>query len=227
MIVTLTATRGEDCGKTFRLVNGEVAVLGRSSQADLILRDEGVSRRHCRIEVRSDATTIGDMNFKNGTTVNGLRICDEVQLRQDDIIELGRTALKVGLAANAATTGKAPPPAEEEFDIAEEVPLEQNPDWLWGLHEETDAAEDAEGSSGSLMDAFEDSPADLTFEDQPNEEKPKFAIQPIEDEPRPTAADELVGVVIAASARTTSARYTGACRYPWTDRSPSRYSCPK
>ena len=88
----------EDGGVT-RLVALHQAVthVGRGFSADLRLEDQSVSRRHAVVVDDGEGARILDDRsangtFVNGTFVNGVRITD-AQLRDRDVIQLGRVAL--------------------------------------------------------------------------------------------------------------------------------------
>lgn len=95
---TLTVIEGRDFGCVFQLDKPE-NVLGRSEEADIRLDDGKASRRHILITVQdngdpeSSRVTAIDLNSKNGTYINGLKIA-EVVLRNADKISIGDTILK-------------------------------------------------------------------------------------------------------------------------------------
>jgi predicted Ser/Thr protein kinase len=63
-------------------------LLGRSADCDVRLRDNGVSRRHCRIRCDGDRVRIEDLGSSGGTRVNGRRVRRAV-LRDGDELALG------------------------------------------------------------------------------------------------------------------------------------------
>jgi pSer/pThr/pTyr-binding forkhead associated (FHA) protein len=81
-------------GDVTRLVALRQAVthVGRGFSADLRLEDQSVSRRHAVIVDDGARARILDDRSANGTFVNGLRVSN-VQLRDRDVIQLGRVAL--------------------------------------------------------------------------------------------------------------------------------------
>ena len=81
-------------GDVTRLValHQRVTHLGRGFSADLRLEDQSVSRRHAVVVDDGRGTRILDDRSANGTFVNGLRVSN-VQLRDRDVIQLGRVAL--------------------------------------------------------------------------------------------------------------------------------------
>ncbi|WP_168210521.1 GGDEF domain-containing protein [Persicimonas caeni] len=64
-------------------------VVGRADDADLVITDEGVSRRHARFYLREQGGYVEDLNSSNGVYVNGQRIERFAHLEQGDKITLG------------------------------------------------------------------------------------------------------------------------------------------
>jgi predicted component of type VI protein secretion system len=68
----------------------EPQTIGRSSDCDLILQDQTVSRRHCEVRLEDDVVYIEDLNSRYGTTIGGeVHLGEEVQLRLGQELELG------------------------------------------------------------------------------------------------------------------------------------------
>jgi hypothetical protein len=79
------------------VLDGPRAVLGRSDQAECVLRDPNVSRRHA--ELRQDASgqwEIVDLGSTNGVKVNGRRVT-EAPLREGDQVTVGTTTFRFGI----------------------------------------------------------------------------------------------------------------------------------
>ncbi len=90
----LVVLSGSRVGAVFRL-DRAVTVVGRSSQADVNIDDDGVSRNHIRISREGDAHVAQDLGSRNGTFVNGTRLGERLTLADGDKIQLGRgTILK-------------------------------------------------------------------------------------------------------------------------------------
>jgi len=66
----------------------------RKRGPDIILRDTSVSRTHALVFVTRDVISVADLMSTNGTRVNGTAITD-VDLREGDVIHLGKTKLRV------------------------------------------------------------------------------------------------------------------------------------
>ncbi|MEO7070141.1 MAG: DUF3662 and FHA domain-containing protein [Nostocoides sp.] len=75
---------------------GALTIVGRDDDADIILDDPGISRRHSEIRVTSDGprlvSSIRDLDSTNGTFVNGERISG-TRLQDGDRIAVGRTSV--------------------------------------------------------------------------------------------------------------------------------------
>jgi hypothetical protein len=67
-------------------------VIGRGTDADLQLLDQGISRRHLDIQFDGNFATVYDLGSTNGTTVNGHEVGSQV-LRHGDVIRAGHTRL--------------------------------------------------------------------------------------------------------------------------------------
>ncbi len=67
-------------------------VVGRGSDSDLQLLDQGVSRRHLDIQYDGHHATAYDLGSTNGTTVNGHPMGSQL-LRHGDVIRVGHTRL--------------------------------------------------------------------------------------------------------------------------------------
>jgi len=84
-------------------------VLGR--QADLVIEDPQVSRRHASVRPAGDALEVEDHGSRNGTWVNGARIAATTRLVPGDQVRLGDTTFEVeGTAVRAAPTQLRPDP---------------------------------------------------------------------------------------------------------------------
>ena len=67
-------------------------VVGRGTDADLQLLDQGISRRHLDIQFDGNYATVYDLGSTNGTTVNGHEVGSQV-LRHGDVVRIGHTRL--------------------------------------------------------------------------------------------------------------------------------------
>lgn len=80
------------------VLTGPVTTLGRGSEADVVLDDHGVSRRHAelRVDTSSGATVLSvlDLGSTNGTFVGDQQV-DHQALRVGDVVTLGNSRVVV------------------------------------------------------------------------------------------------------------------------------------
>ncbi|GAB3537008.1 DUF3662 and FHA domain-containing protein [Arthrobacter tecti] len=74
-------------------LNAGTVVLGRSSEADILIDDTGVSRRHLEIRTGSGTARAVDLGSTNGSYVNGQRVQGEAELTDGSVITMGRTKM--------------------------------------------------------------------------------------------------------------------------------------
>ena len=92
----LRVIEGDEKGRAFRLIGKSKFTIGRSSQADLRLKDGKVSRIHAIVERVGDHFIIVDQESANGTMVNGDSVRKTV-LKEGDYIRLGFSIIKFGI----------------------------------------------------------------------------------------------------------------------------------
>ena len=91
-LVVIYSTDSRQLGKRHVLGSQPVS-LGRGSDNTIVLENDSVSRRHCRIEKRGRQYHIQDLSSTNGTYVNDELITD-YQLRRGDQVKVGDTIFK-------------------------------------------------------------------------------------------------------------------------------------
>ena len=84
-------------------LNAPSIVLGRSSDADILIDDTGVSRRHLEIRTGPGSAQAIDLGSTNGSYVNGQKIVGSSELTDGATITMGRT--KIIFRLLPATTG--------------------------------------------------------------------------------------------------------------------------
>lgn len=70
-------------------------VIGRGEEADLIVRDAEVSRKHARLESSGGVVYVRDLESSNGTFLNGRRVRAAIEVRPGDEIDMGTTRLLI------------------------------------------------------------------------------------------------------------------------------------
>jgi hypothetical protein len=71
------------------LLGSAGAVIGRSRDADVLIDDPNVSRRHAEVRPSGGSWIVRDLGSTNGVKVNGRRIQGPQSLKRGDVIELG------------------------------------------------------------------------------------------------------------------------------------------
>ncbi|HBQ18992.1 MAG: DUF4388 domain-containing protein [Sandaracinaceae bacterium] len=85
---------GKYQGGEFPLPVSKEIVVGRSSELDMVLVEDMVSRRHAKITVTGDQIFIQDLGSTNGTFVNGEKI-KRARLQEGDRILIGTSIIKL------------------------------------------------------------------------------------------------------------------------------------
>jgi pSer/pThr/pTyr-binding forkhead associated (FHA) protein len=88
----------------------QITHVGRGFAATLQLEDASVSRRHAIVVQRSGSVRILDDRSANGTWLNGRRVFD-AELRDGDVVVLGRVALVYRVVLAQGASGARPPDA--------------------------------------------------------------------------------------------------------------------
>jgi diguanylate cyclase (GGDEF)-like protein len=87
----LVHVQGTELGRVRELTK-EKTLMGRSTDADLWLGDDGVSRKHARLVKVDNDFFIEDLNSANGTFVQGERVTRQ-KLNDGDQLQLGPAAI--------------------------------------------------------------------------------------------------------------------------------------
>ncbi len=82
-------------GKTETLFDKESFVIGSNPNAvDLLVDDRLASRSHARVSVKDGKYYLEDLGSTNGTYLNGSKLKGRQQLKNGDLIEVGKTSIK-------------------------------------------------------------------------------------------------------------------------------------
>ena len=74
------------------LLTEPVTVIGRGTEADIIVADTGVSRRHLELRITPTGVIATDLGSTNGTFVEGHKI-DAATLLDGNQLTIGRTVI--------------------------------------------------------------------------------------------------------------------------------------
>ena len=107
---------GKYQGGEFPLPPNSEIIVGRSSDLDMVLVEDMVSRRHAKIVVDSEQVTIQDLGSTNGTFVNGERI-KRASLNDGDRVLIGTSIIK--LVTSDAPVAAAPPSGKKLQEVAQ------------------------------------------------------------------------------------------------------------
>jgi pSer/pThr/pTyr-binding forkhead associated (FHA) protein len=140
--LSLEIVEGAGAGRMVALA-GPVTV-GRAGDADLVLADELVSRRHAQLTPSGSGAVVEDLGSRNGTFVNGEAVHGPTHLTPGDQLQVGVTLVELRSATQIAERPSAvhrvPPPLA--------VPP-RTPDYLAG----TDPEEPPAPAPGAGRDA--------------------------------------------------------------------------
>ncbi|ADO72275.1 GGDEF domain-containing protein [Stigmatella aurantiaca] len=89
----LVVIYGLDLGRKYDLSRSEI-LIGRSSKSDISLDQESVSRNHACITNTVKGVFIQDLGSTNGTFVNDDAVKSAQELRNGDLVKIGRTIFK-------------------------------------------------------------------------------------------------------------------------------------
>ena len=94
---------GKYQGGEFPIAADKQILVGRSSDLDMVLVEDMVSRKHARIVMQGDQIWIEDLGSTNGTFVNGEKI-KRARLKEGDRVLIGTSILKL-IAGDAPRDG--------------------------------------------------------------------------------------------------------------------------
>ena len=112
MGLVLRFVGGKFKGGEFPLKPNREVIIGRSSEFDMVLDEDMVSRQHAKINTFHGRATLIDLKSTNGTQVNGNNIT-EVDLNPGDVISIGRSAMKLVDIGSASPKSALLSPAGE------------------------------------------------------------------------------------------------------------------
>ena len=91
-LVVIYSSDARQFGKRY-VLERETLTIGRGQENVVVLDNDSVSRRHCRIERRGGAWCVIDLDSTNGTYVND-ELVKDYPLRRGDQVKIGDTIMK-------------------------------------------------------------------------------------------------------------------------------------
>ena len=76
-------------GRTRRVAAVLPATVGRSAEADVLILDPEVSRRHALFDAEGNVIFLTDLGSSNGTFLNGKKVTQAIEVRAGDQIDVG------------------------------------------------------------------------------------------------------------------------------------------
>lgn len=80
-------------GRSRRVEGTTPLVIGRSTEADVLVMDPEVSRRHAQLEHDGGTVFLTDLRSSNGTFLNGRQLQESIELRPGDEIGVGQARI--------------------------------------------------------------------------------------------------------------------------------------
>lgn len=112
MPFALKVTRGPGEGSEFAFDENE-AKLGRTADNDIVVKDSGASRSHCRVFSKGGRYFVEDLKSANGTKLNGSLLSQAREIKPGDTVTIGDVEFTFSLPND---TGIHPPLQTDEGD---------------------------------------------------------------------------------------------------------------
>lgn len=90
----LVITEGAREGMEMPLGRGPITI-GRSSESNVVIRDDYTSTHHARLELQSSGWVVVDLESTNGTFVNGQKVTAPVTVAERTPITIGTTTFEL------------------------------------------------------------------------------------------------------------------------------------
>lgn len=124
---------GKYAGEEFPLGPDESYIAGRSPEADIVLADDTVSRKHARFYHARDLVWVRDLGSRNGTQVNGETVQRHC-IREGDRIAIGSSLARVVMVPASQLSRRTRRPedsaARSMTGSLQDIPLADVLQWL-------------------------------------------------------------------------------------------------
>ena len=117
----LMVSEGELLGHRWTLTNDEL-LIGRGTDADVVLPEQQVSRYHLKIDYRDGRYFLEDLDSKNGTFLNGQQVKGTVSLQDGDEIQIALCVRMLFVGSDATVPLSFDPPKADGMGMV----LEEN-----------------------------------------------------------------------------------------------------
>ncbi|HUT12192.1 MAG TPA: FHA domain-containing protein [Thermoguttaceae bacterium] len=91
-------------------------MVGRRESCDIVLRFSNVSAHHCQLTINGGYWQVRDLNSRNGTKVNGMRV-KEKRVDPGDVLSIAKHKYEVLYSPAELGAVGPPPPDTTEFDV--------------------------------------------------------------------------------------------------------------
>jgi pSer/pThr/pTyr-binding forkhead associated (FHA) protein len=108
---------GKYQGGEFPLRPHREIIIGRSSDLDMVLVEDMVSRKHAKITTDENVVTIQDLGSTNGTFVNGEKV-RKADLKDGDRILIGTSIIKIVYVEGESTSSMSETEARSKMAVA-------------------------------------------------------------------------------------------------------------
>ncbi|TWU40600.1 FHA domain protein [Novipirellula artificiosorum] len=110
----LEIATGMDAGRKIMLRSGQTVTVGRTEQADVVVRDPQISAKHFMLKNSRSGWQVLDLNSSAGTYLNGNHVTMQ-RLSSGDRIAAGSTEFTVNVGLSAVGGGESPSDLECPF----------------------------------------------------------------------------------------------------------------
>lgn len=98
--------------------------VGRRENCDVVLRFPNVSSQHCRLECHGGYWYVRDLNSKNGTRVNGVRVTEKI-VQPGDVLRVAKHQYRVAYSPHDLGAVGPPPGDSLPTDMLNKSLLER------------------------------------------------------------------------------------------------------
>ena len=115
----------------FMIKEGQMVFIGRASDAEVVINNPSVSRKHASLELSGGFYFLTDWHSTNGTWVNGVKIKGTQQVMQSDMLAIGKFIIKpASLVTREVDAGSAAAVATAQDSLNKTMMGEVKPDRL-------------------------------------------------------------------------------------------------